>query len=121
MACVSSSTSHSVSTSCCPPWKSPSPPRDLARPNPCVPDPRPFRDSYMLTALVARLPSSLPAPLPLVLFAVACVGNLIIIIAIHNFFYGSALPRAVSSAIRYAISLLAVVLPALFWYAYGFD
>jgi predicted MPP superfamily phosphohydrolase len=75
----------------------------------------------MLTVLVAQLPSSLPAPLFPVLFAGACLGNFILFIAIHNWFYGTALPRLVSGAIRHSLSLVSLALPALFWYFYGFD
>src|SRR5258708_292719 len=75
----------------------------------------------MLTVLVAQLPSSLAAPLSLVLFAGACLGNLILFVAIHNWFYGWALPRGLSGAIRYPLALVMPFLPVLFWYAYGFD
>jgi predicted MPP superfamily phosphohydrolase len=75
----------------------------------------------MLTVFVAPFSFSLFAPLYPVLFAVAAVGNLILFIAIHNFFYGSALPRPLSAAIRYPLGLLALALPALFCYYFGFD
>src|SRR5438309_3383535 len=103
--CVSSSTSRSASTSCSPPSKSPSPRPGPISPHRYVPDPRLFRDPYMLTVLVAQLPSSLAAPLSLVLFAGACLGNLILFIALHNLFYASALPRPLSGAIRYSLGL----------------
>src|SRR5262245_28218543 len=67
----------------------------------------------MLTAVVT--------PLSPVLFAAACLGNLILFIAIHNWFYGSALPRWLGGPIRYSVGLLSLALPVAFWYAFGFD
>jgi uncharacterized protein len=75
----------------------------------------------MLTAFVAQFPSALPAPLSLILFAAAVLGNLILFIAIHNWFYGSALPRWLGGGIRYSVGLLSLALPVAFWYAFGFD
>jgi predicted MPP superfamily phosphohydrolase len=63
----------------------------------------------------------LPSFVPLLLFAGAALGNLGLLIACHNRWYGLALPRYTSKVVHLVHGLLILAGPVAFWLAFGFD
>ena len=55
------------------------------------------------------------------LFAGAALGNLGLLIASHNWWYGQALPRHTGKLIHIIHGLLILAVPIVFWQFFGFD
>ncbi len=55
------------------------------------------------------------------LFAAACLGHFALVVAGHNFWYGSGLGRRAIDLLQFAHGLLFLAGPPVFWLAFGFD
>src|ERR1700676_4565279 len=57
----------------------------------------------------------------LLLFAAACLGHLVLMVASHNWFYGLPLPRRVTDVIHALHALLVLAFPVVLWRVAGWD
>jgi uncharacterized protein len=57
----------------------------------------------------------------LLLFAAACLGHLVLMIASHNWFYGQAMPRRLTDVFHVLHGGLVLAFPVLLWRAAGWD
>jgi predicted MPP superfamily phosphohydrolase len=55
----------------------------------------------------------------LLLFAGVCLGNLVVMITSHNWWYGQPIPRSAGKFVHLIHALGVVLVPAWLWYAYG--
>jgi predicted MPP superfamily phosphohydrolase len=55
------------------------------------------------------------------LFAAACLGHLVLMIASHNWFYGQPLPRRCTDVFHLLHAALVLAFPVLLWYAAGWE
>jgi predicted MPP superfamily phosphohydrolase len=74
-----------------------------------------------LPALPDTLSSVPGAALTFLLFAGACLGHLTLMVALHNWFYGTILSRTVSHLLRYGIGLVTPGAVIAFWWYRGPD
>ena len=71
----------------------------------------------MTIASSPRSSSSFNPTFPmLLLFAAACLGHLVLMVASHNWFYGLPLPHWVTDAIHLLHGLLVLAFPPLLWW-----
>ena len=57
----------------------------------------------------------------LLLFAAACLGHLVFMVASHNWFYGLPLPRRVTDVLHVQHGLLIVAFPPFLWWTARWD
>jgi uncharacterized protein len=57
----------------------------------------------------------------LLLFALACLGHLVLMIASHNWFYGLPMPRRATDCFHLLHAALVAAFPVLLWWAAGWD
>jgi len=59
--------------------------------------------------------------LVLFLFAAACLGHLVWMVGVHNWWYGQALPRHSGTIVHLVHGVFILAGWALFWWLCGFD